>query len=167
MNFSRISPSHGLQFLTNCSSMGPSQGLHSFRYRLLWCGSPIGSPVLPASPLVCGFLSPWVHMPSQEPVPGWASHGVTVSAGHIRDLGSSMGYRSTAWLTMVFPTACRGSAHLQHLDPLLLLLLHSPWCLQSCCFHIFSILCYLVAICFCLSFLTMMFQRCYHCHWWA
>jgi len=42
MNFSNVSPSHGLQLFTNCPSMGPFHGVQSFRNRLLQHGSPRG-----------------------------------------------------------------------------------------------------------------------------
>jgi len=83
MSFSNVSPSHGLQFYKNCSSMGPFHGVQSFSYRLLQRGSPTGSQVLPANLLQCGVLFPWVHRCCQEPAQVQASHGVTASFGHI------------------------------------------------------------------------------------
>ena len=82
MNFSNLSPSHRLQFFTNCSSVGPFHGVQSFRNRLLQRGSPAGSQVLPANLLQRGLLSPWGHRSCQEPAPARASHGVTASFGH-------------------------------------------------------------------------------------
>jgi len=55
MNFPNVSPSHRLQFFTNCPSMGPSHGVQSFK--LLQRGSPLGSQALPANFLRCGLLS--------------------------------------------------------------------------------------------------------------
>ncbi|KAK4810770.1 hypothetical protein QYF61_007744, partial [Mycteria americana] len=49
-------PSHGRQSSTNCSSAGPFHGVQSFRNRLLQCGSPTGSQVLPANLLQHGLL---------------------------------------------------------------------------------------------------------------
>ena len=63
MNFHSVSPSHGLQFFTNCSSVGPFPGLQSFRHRLLQRGSPVGSQVLPENLLQRGL-----PMGSQPPL---------------------------------------------------------------------------------------------------
>ena len=41
------------------------------------------SPVLPASLLQRGLLSPWVHRSCQEPAPSWASHRVAASFRHL------------------------------------------------------------------------------------
>jgi len=62
MNFSNVGPSHGLQFLTNCSSVGAFHRVQSFRNRLLQCGSPTGSQVLPAN-----LLQPGLSTESQPP----------------------------------------------------------------------------------------------------
>ena len=75
MNFSNVSPSHGLQFFTNCSSMGPIHGVQSFRNRLLQHGSPTGSQVLPANLLQRGFLSPRGHG-SAGPARSLLHHGL-------------------------------------------------------------------------------------------
>ncbi|KAK4831745.1 hypothetical protein QYF61_018943 [Mycteria americana] len=83
MNFSNVSPSRGLQFFTNCSSVGPFCRVQSCRNRLLQRGSPTGSQVLPANLLQHGLLSPWVHRSCQEPAPAQASHRVTASFGCI------------------------------------------------------------------------------------
>jgi len=40
----------------NCSSVGPSHGVQSFRKRLLQCGSPTGSQILPSNLLQRGLL---------------------------------------------------------------------------------------------------------------
>jgi len=48
-------PTHWLQLSTNCSSMGPFQGVQSFRNKLLQCGSPTGSQAQPANLLQCGL----------------------------------------------------------------------------------------------------------------
>jgi len=82
MNFSNTSPSHGLPFFTNCSSVGPFYGVQSFRNRLLQCGSCVGSQVLPANLVHRGLLSPLVHRSCQEPVPARAPHRVTASFGY-------------------------------------------------------------------------------------
>jgi len=82
MSFSNVSPSHRLQFSINCSSVGPSHGAQSFRNRLLQCGSPMGSQVLPANLLWRGLLCPRVHGTCQEPASVWAPHRVVASFGH-------------------------------------------------------------------------------------
>ena len=74
--------SHGRQFFMNCSSLGPSHGVQSFRNRLLQCESPAGSQDLSANLLQHGLLSPWVHMSRQKPVPAQAPHRVTASFRH-------------------------------------------------------------------------------------
>ena len=56
-NFSNASPSHGLPFSMNCSSMGHSHGAQSFRNRLLQRGFPIELQVLPINLLQHGLLS--------------------------------------------------------------------------------------------------------------
>jgi len=63
MNFSNMSPSHGLQLFPNCSSVGPFPGVQSFRNRLLQSGSPMGSQALPANLLQHG-----VSIGSQPPL---------------------------------------------------------------------------------------------------
>jgi len=135
MNFSNMSPSHRLPFFTNCSSVGPSHGLQSFRNRLLQCGSPMGSRVLPANLLQCGLLS--LHK-SAGPGRSLLQHGLPtgsqtpLGASTCSSMGSSTGCRSisallwtsmdcrgTACLTMVFFTGCRGiSAPVPEAPPL-------------------------------------------------
>ncbi|KAK4813314.1 hypothetical protein QYF61_023989 [Mycteria americana] len=122
-NFSNVSPSHRLQFFTNCSSVGPFHRVQSFRSRLLQRGSPTGSQVLPENLLQHGFLSPRVHRSCQEPVPVRASHGRSQPPSGIHLLWrgvlhglqwrsappwTSMGCRGTACFTMVFTRGCRG-----------------------------------------------------------
>ena len=55
MNLSNMSPSHRLQFFTNCSSMGAFPWEQSFRNRLLQHGSLTRSQVLPANLLQHGL----------------------------------------------------------------------------------------------------------------
>jgi len=74
--------SHGRQFFMNCSSLGPSHGVQSFRNRLLQRESPTGSQALPANLLGVGLLSPQVRRSWQEPAPAQAPHGVTASFRH-------------------------------------------------------------------------------------
>jgi len=60
MNFSNVSPFHGLPFFTNCCTLGPFHRLQSFRNRLLQGGSVTESQALPANLLQHGLLSPQV-----------------------------------------------------------------------------------------------------------
>jgi len=126
-------PSHRRQFSTNFSKVSPSHGVQSFRNRLLQYGSPMGSQVLPANLLQHGLLSPRVHRSCQEP----ALHGklTTVSQPpsgiHLLQCGvpfvgcrwvsaplwTSVGCRGTAFLTMVFSTSCRGISALASVTP--------------------------------------------------
>ena len=153
MNFTNTSLSHGVQFFTNCSSVGPFHRVQPFRNRLLQCGSSMGSRVLPANLLQHGLLSM-----GPQVLPGacsslgspqghsllWASTcaGVGSSTGCRRISATplpSMGCRGTACLTMVFTTGCRGiSALVPGAPPPLLL--HWPRCLQGCSSHTSSLL---------------------------
>jgi len=87
MNCYSVSPSHRLQFFTNCSGMDPSMGC-----------SPSGTDcsrtdwsivthrvTIPASKpaLARALLSPWVHRCCQESATAWASHWVIASFGCI------------------------------------------------------------------------------------
>jgi len=103
----------------NCSNMGPSHGVQSFRSRLLQCGSPVGSQALPANLLQRGLLSPRVRRSWQEPAPSrghslpWASTCSSVRSSMgckwiSAPLWTSIDCRRTACLTMVFSTGCRG-----------------------------------------------------------
>lgn len=58
INFSNVSFSHGLQFLTKCSIMCPFHRVQSIRNRLLHCGSPTGSHILPTNLQVLLFTGP-------------------------------------------------------------------------------------------------------------
>jgi len=151
MNFPNVSPSQGLQFLTNCSTVAPFHGVQPFRNRLLQSGSPVGSQ---ANLIQCVLLSPRVHRSWQEPAPARASHGVTASFGHPPALawgpswaaGGYLLYRGPPWAAEGQPASLWSSSWaaaeslLWHLDHVLPLLLHGPWCLQSCCSHIVSLL---------------------------
>jgi len=106
MNISSLGPAHRLKFM-NCSSTGASHEVQSFRNRLLVCGFPPGSKVLPANLLQYGLLSKGparsllqhrLSMRSQPPF------GVSTCSS----MGSSMGCRGTACPTMVFIMGCRG-----------------------------------------------------------
>jgi len=121
MNFSNMSPSHGLQLFTNCSSVGPSHGVQSFRNRLLQRESPTGSQGLPAHLLQHGLLSPQGHRYLLHRGPPWTEEGQPASP------------RSSS-------QAARQNSLLQHLEHLLPLLHHRPWCLQSCFSHFISLL---------------------------
>jgi len=150
MNFSKLSPSNGLQFFTNCSSVGPFHGVQSFRNRLLQCGLPMGSQVLPANLLQHGLLFPWGYMSCQKPAPARACHWVTASFGHPPALvwgppqasGGFLLNHGPPWAAGGQPASpwslsrAAGESLLWRLEPLL----QRPWCLQSCFSHIFSLL---------------------------
>ena len=89
MKFSNVSPSHGLKFFTNCSSVGPFHRVQSFRNRLLQHGFPTGS----QSPLGIHLLQRGVLHRLQ-----WIS----------APLWTSLGCRGRACLTIVFTMSCRG-----------------------------------------------------------
>jgi len=114
-------PSHGRQYSTNYSSVGPFHGVQTFRDRLLQPVSPVRSQALPANLRQC--RSPQVHRSCQEPAPAQASHGVTASFGctHLHCCGvlhglwveicSSVGLhglQGTACLTIVCSMGCKG-----------------------------------------------------------
>jgi len=80
MNFSSISPSHGLQFLTNCPSVGPFHGC-----------SPSGTS--------CSSVGPHgLTSPVSKPAPVWAplSTGPQVLPGACSSVGSPWGH-SLLW----------------------------------------------------------------------
>ena len=82
-NFASMGASRELQFFMDCYTVGPSRWVQFFRNRLLQCGSPAWSQVLPANLLRHGLVSPWLHRSWQEPAPARASHRVTASFGCI------------------------------------------------------------------------------------
>lgn len=90
-NFSNMNLSQGLQFFTNCSSVDPFHGVQSCRNKLLWCGSPTGTQVLPGTCFSMGFPQ------GQGPF------------GHSPGVGSSMG---CTWISAPLWTSlgCRGKA---------------------------------------------------------
>jgi len=118
MNFSNASPSHWLQFFMNCSSMIPSHGVQSLRYRLLQHGSQVcqqscssvgsslfTSPqVLPGACSSTGFL--WglsvlqVHPPASVCGPPQAAGGCLLHPG-------------TPWAAGGQPASPRSSRKLQ------------------------------------------------------
>jgi len=123
-------------------------------HELLQHGSPTGSQVLPANLLQCGLLSPRGHRSCQEPASAQASHGVTASFRHApalasgppRAAGGDLLHRGLPWAaggqhvsSQSSPQAA-GEYLLRCLKHLLPLLLHWPWCLQSCFSHLFSLL---------------------------
>jgi len=157
MNFSSVSPSHELQFFTNCPSMGPSHGVQSFRNRLLQRVSPTGSQALPANLLWCGLLSSqghsllWVSTCSTVDLHGLQGD----SLPHHGLLHGLQGYLcSGAWSTSSpsFFTdlgVCRAVlSHILTLSPA------AKWPFWRCGFFFFF-------------FLNMLSQRHYHHHCWA
>jgi len=138
MNFSCLSPSHGLQLFTNVPSVGPSYGVPTFRNRLLQRGSPTGSQTLPANLFPHGFLSPQIHRSCQEPAPARPLHRVTASFRHRPALawcppwaeGGYLLHRGPPWAAGGQPASpgtspkVAGESVFQHLEHLLSLLLH-------------------------------------------
>ena len=146
-NFSNMSLSHGLQFFTNYSSVGLFHGVQTFRNRLLQRGSPTGSQVLPANMLWRGLLSPRIHSSCQELAPAQASHGVKASFRCLHLLHCRILHRLQveSLHPIIFPpwavgrqpaspwssARAAGESLCRHLEHLLPLLLHNPWCLKS------------------------------------
>ena len=106
MNFFEVSPSYWLDFM-NSSSMGPFDRVQSFRNRLLQCGSPRGSQVLPTNLLQHGLLSPQVLPGACSSVGSLWCHSL-LRAATCSSMGSSTGCRGTTCLTVVFSMGCRG-----------------------------------------------------------
>ena len=117
-------PTHERQSSMNCSNVGPFHGVQSFRNRLLPCGSPTGSQVLPANLLQHGLLS--LHG-STGPARSLLQHGLPTGSqsllgiqllqSGVLSMGyrwipappwTSMGWRGTACLTVVGSMGCRG-----------------------------------------------------------
>ncbi|KAK4825500.1 hypothetical protein QYF61_000013 [Mycteria americana] len=98
-----------LQFFMNFSSMGVLHGVQFFRNRLLQCGSPMGSQVLPEILLQCRLFS-MGHSSCQEPTPVWALHGMQLPSGHFRQLwqGVFHGLQVNGFGTEVFTTVMGG-----------------------------------------------------------
>jgi len=105
--FSNASPSHGLQFFTNCSSVGPCHRVQSFRNRLLQCGSPTGSHALPANLLQRG--SPRGRKPCQETCSsvGSSLHGSTSPGRILLQHGIPMGSQPPSGIHLLW----RGVLH--------------------------------------------------------
>jgi len=175
VNFSNVSPSHGLQLFTDCPSVSPFHGVQSFRNRLHQRGSPTGSQALSANLLWHGLLSLWVLRTWQQPAPAPAPHEFTASFRHPPALAwgpawAASGYllhRGPPWAAEGQPASpwsspqAAGESLLQSLEHLLPLVLHRPWCLQSCFSHISS--CLMLQLCRVFSpFLSMLSQRRYH-----
>ena len=81
---------------------------------------------------------------------------------------TSMGCRGQPASPWSSPRAA-GESLLWHLEHLLPLLLHWPWCLQSCFSHIISLLspAEVAVVQGFFPFLNMLSQRRYHRRWWA
>jgi len=130
-NFSNMSPSHGLQFFTNCFSVGPSHGeVLQEQTAPVWVPrgvrSPASKPALVWTPLSTGPQvlaeacssggSPRGHSPLQAST----CSGVGSSMGCRSICGpprTSMGCRGTACLSMVCSTSCRGISALTPAAP--------------------------------------------------
>jgi len=153
MNCSSVGPSHGLQFFMSCSSMGPSHRVQSFRNRLLQCGSlpqghkPCQQTCSSVSSSLRGATGPGRSLLQRS-----APHGVTASFRHPPApswglpwaTGGDLLPRGPPWAAGGQPawsTPWAGAESLlQHLKHFFPLLLHRPWCLQSCCSCILSLL---------------------------
>jgi len=190
------SPGERLLTLLHCSSMGslPQETvLHKLLqhesfpratdlHKLLQRGSPVGSQVLPANLCQHGFLSRRVTGPTRSllqhglPMRWQRSSGASPWSG----VGSSLGHRwgsAPPWASMAAGTACltvvcsmaAGESLLRRLEHLLPLLLHWPWCLQSCASQIFSLLspAAIALVQLFPPFLNKLSQRRYHCCWGA
>lgn len=75
-----MSPNHGLQLFTDCSSMSPFHSVQSFRSRLLQGGLSTELEVLLASVVCCGLLSTQFHRSFMQSVPVQDSHRFTASS---------------------------------------------------------------------------------------
>lgn len=155
MNFSQMCPSHGLQCLTNCSSVDLFLGMQSCRNRLFQHASPVRSQVLKSAPVQAplhSFTDPdrsLLHhdLPAGSKPPSdihLLQYGILCGL-HV-DLCSNMHHhrlQGHSCLAMVFSTSCRGTSgqHLEHLLPLP----HCSWCLQGSCSYVVSLLCSLAA----------------------
>lgn len=92
MDFSNMSPAHGLQFFSDLSSLVPFLAPQSFRNRqgavlqeqnVLQDIFSAGLQVLPGDLLQHWLLSPWSHRSCQKPAPAWTLYRATVSFKHI------------------------------------------------------------------------------------
>jgi len=115
--FCNQSPCHGQQFFMN-SSLGAFHGVQFFKSRLLQCGPPTGSQFLLEN---LGF-SPWASVPDRSLL----LHGISIVCSFLHSISvsfrayspwaavwmsapawSSMGFRRTTCITMVF-MGCKG-----------------------------------------------------------
>lgn len=107
INFPNVSPFHGLQLFWNCCTVGPFHGVRCFKKRLLQPGSPMGSQVL-AHLLQSGLIFPWSSRSCQEQCGFPMGHSLLEGTSSCSDVGSSMGCKGTACLTMGYTTGCWG-----------------------------------------------------------
>ena len=119
------------------------------RTALVWV--PHGGQFLPENLLQCGLPSTGCRS-CQEPPPVWAPHGLQLPSGHIHLLkhgvlhGLQVDIFSTVVLHGLQGDSLPHHGLLQRLQGNLVpgaphsLLLHRPWCLQSCFLHVFSLL---------------------------
>jgi len=130
--------------------------VQSFRNRLLQHGLPTGSQALPTNLLRYGVLSPEVHRSWQEPAPARGSpwdHSLlwtsTCSgmASLIRAASRYLLHHRSPWAAGGQPASLWSSSWpvgekslAWHLEYLLPLLLHRPWCLQTSFSHIVPLL---------------------------
>jgi len=104
MNFSNVRPSCGLQFFTKYSSVGPFHEVQPFMKRLLQCGSPTRSQVLPVGSTLHGSTGPAKSLLQV----GFPQGHSLLWAYLPAPLWTSIGCRRTAGLTVVFTRGCRG-----------------------------------------------------------
>ena len=148
-------PSHGLQLFKNCSSTVLSIGCSPSGMDCSGRGPPVGHWSCQRTCCTVGF-SPWATGPVRSLLQHGLSMGSQPPSGihllrrEVPSTGyrwrsapswSSMDCRGTTCRTMVFhhelqrKTLCSGISSTS--SPLLL---HWPWCLQNCFFHIVSLL---------------------------
>ena len=156
-------PSMGCSPLgTGCSTMGPP-----------WGHKPCQQ--------TCSSMGSSLHRSCQVPAPAWVLHRVTASFGHTPALSWGPSWATGGYLLHCGPPwAAEGQpaspwsspwaaeeSLLWCLERLLPLLLHWPWCLQSCFFHVFSLLPQLLLHGSFFVFLNVLSKKCYHLCWWA
>lgn len=148
-----VSPSHEQQISASFCSVGhSSMGYNPSGTACSHVGPPTGSQVLPGN-LQWRLLLLWAHKSRKVLVVEQVSHSskTCFQASTCSSAGVIHGLRvdsASLWIFMSYrdasasPCSSPGTAGefqlwcLEHLIPLLL---HLPWCLQSCSFHVFSL----------------------------
>ena len=167
-----------LLLLFPCSSVGSlpwnpvlhkllqqSHRMQFIRNGCLQCDSQMGPQVLTSKPDLA-----WTALHGtqalQVPATAWGLHEITASFrtypsapiwGPLWASGGYLLHHGPPWAAGAQPTSpwsspqTAGESLLQCLEHLLSLLLHWPWCQQSCCSHIFLLLCHSCCTFFSLS----------------